>query len=362
MLGFTSLLAPILLGGSILIGIAVADVQAIYIREMTVPPAMSSIGFTAAVVEQRMNDQILALERQARTRPESRRLATDADKTPLELVAEYLNLTLLVRAIQDSARLTDYSITGSIVVEGQQHLMLMSIRHRGGQTTAIRIVRPTDQVPQLIADAADAILRVTDPHIMCTYHLRQGLLANPRNLDDAQTCITQTLPVASSQDKLWLYNLQGVVAFLHGDQAGALAAFRAALRLDREFSPALLNLGILFAQNGRHQEAIRAFRAVFDRETVGESPQTYAAAYTEWGNSLMALGAPDQARARYADAVRTDHRYAPAYFFWAQSLPPGTEQDNLRRFGRVVSQNHDQLYTENLAGAVLAGRMPELRR
>jgi tetratricopeptide (TPR) repeat protein len=357
MLGLTGLITPILLGASVLLGIAVADVQAIYIRDLAVPPSMTQAGFTAAVVEHRINDNILALERQARTRPESRRLAIEADKTPLELVSEYFHLDLLVRAVQESTRLTEYAITGSIVVEGENHVMRMSIRRYAGQRTAVRIVRPVAEVDQLLLDAADGILRVTDPHIMCTYHLRQGLLAAPRDIDTAHGCITQTLPLASPQDRLWLYNLLGVVAYLREDHAGALSAFQSALRIDREFSPAMLNLGILLAQNGRHADAIRAFRAVFDRESIGESPQTYAAAYTEWGNSLMPLGREEEARTRYAAAIRVDHRYAPAYFAWSDSLPPGREQDALRRFGRVVAELHDQLYTENLLGAIRIGQM-----
>jgi len=357
MLGFTSLLAPLLLGGALLLGVAVSDVKTIYIREMVIPSSLSDAGYTAEVVERRINDNILAIERQASTRPESRRLATDADRSPLELLADYLNVELLVRAIQDAGGLIEYSIAGSVVVEGRQNVMRLDIRHSQGQRSVVTITRPAAEIPELLMDAASAILRVTDPQIVCASLLRQGLLVDPPNFDDAQSCILGSLPVAANDDRIWLYNLAGVIAFLRGDQAGAVRGFRAALRLDREFSPAMLNLGILFADNGRHRDAIRAFRAVFDQETMGESPQTYAAAYTEWGNSLVAMGRHDEALARFADAVRTDHRYAPAYFSWANALAPGDQQDNLRRYGRIVATYHDQHYTENLVGRIRNARV-----
>jgi tetratricopeptide (TPR) repeat protein len=124
------------------------------------------------------------------------------------------------------------------------------------------------------------------------------------------------------------------------------------LHINSDFSPALLNLGILFAHNGRHEEAIRAYATVFRRATRGESPQTYAATYTEWGNSLMALGRRQEAVERYGDAVRADPRYAPAYTFWAAALEPGPEAERLRAAGRRIEQANDQLYTENLVGVI----------
>jgi hypothetical protein len=41
----------------------------------------------------------------------------------------------------------------------------------------------------------------------------------------------------------------------------------------------------------------------------------------------------------------------------AQSLPPGPQQDALRRYGRIMAESHDQLCTENLVGALRPGQM-----
>jgi tetratricopeptide (TPR) repeat protein len=182
--------------------------------------------------------------------------------------------------------------------------MRLHFRHRGGQRIMVTITRPVAEIDAMLEDAATAVLRVIDSQILCTLRLREGLTASPRTRDEAQSCVTMTLPTAAARDRVWLLNLQGVIAFIRGDHAGATYAFRQALHIDPDFSPALLNVGILFAQNGRHEDAIRAYSTVFRRATRGESPQTYAATYTEWGNSLVALDRPEEARQRYADAVR----------------------------------------------------------
>jgi tetratricopeptide (TPR) repeat protein len=347
-----SLIAPLLVAASVLLGIAVADTQEVYIRELTVPPTFTRAGFTPAVVDARLHDRLLLLERTARTRPETRRLATEADKSPLELIAQYLNLTLIARALQEASSLIEYSITGGIVQDGQDHVMRLQVRHRSGSRVNITARRPVAEIEQLLDDGANAILQVIDPHIYCSIRLREGLLATPRNVDRAYACVERTLPLASRADLLWLHNLRGVILFMYNDRAGALGAFRDSLRIDPEFSPALLNLGILYAQNGRHHEAIRAYHRLFRIDTRGESPQTNAAAYSEWGNSLMALGLRDEALHRYAQAVRADPRYALSYFFWADALPPGPEADRLRALGNQVQQLNDQLYTENLVGVI----------
>jgi tetratricopeptide (TPR) repeat protein len=352
--GIVSLLSPLLIAAGVLIGIGVADTQEVYVRELTVPPSFTQLGYTAEVVERRVRDNLLTLEREAHTRPEMRRLAIEADRSPLQLIADYLNLTLISRAMQEASGLIEYSITGSVVQVGENYVMRLHFQHDAGQQMQVTITRPIHRIDEMLDDAAVAVLRVIDPQILCTLRLRQGLLASPRSFDEARSCITDTLPTAAPQDRVWLHNLQGVIAFMRSDYAGATAAFREALRVDPYFSPALLNLGVLFAQNGRHEEAIRAYATVFRRPTRGDSTQTYAATYAEWGASLMALGRTAEARRRFADAVRADPRYAPAYFFWADSLPPGPEADRLRHLGSAAERDSDQIYTENLVRTIRA--------
>jgi tetratricopeptide (TPR) repeat protein len=259
---------------------------------------------------------------------------------------------LVARALQDASGLIEYSIDGTVVKVGDNHIMRLRIRHRAGQQVLVTITRPATEIEEMLQDAATAILRIIDPQVLCALRLREGLAATPRNIEEAETCVNVTLASAALTDKIWLYNLQGVIAFMHSDYAGATAAFREALRLDPDFSPAQLNLAILLAHNGRHEEAIRAYQAVFRRASRGESPQTYAATYAEWGNSLMALGRPAEARQRYAEAVRSDPHYALAYFFWADALPAGREADELRRLGTLAQQASSQIYTENLVGLI----------
>src|SRR5262245_50391846 len=100
----SGLFAPILVAAGVLLGIAVVDTQEVYIRDLVVPPSFIQRGYSVEVAETRIHQELLALERQARTRPETQRLATESETGPLGLIAQYLNLTLVARALQDSTR------------------------------------------------------------------------------------------------------------------------------------------------------------------------------------------------------------------------------------------------------------------
>jgi tetratricopeptide (TPR) repeat protein len=129
--------------------------------------------------------------------------------------------------------------------------------------------------------------------------------------------------------------------------------FREAPRIEPTFSPALVNVGVLLQESGKPVEAAKAYEYLFADIGDGVSDRTYAAAYAEWAKSLVALGRPGEAAQVLREAIAADPRYAQSYFQLADLLPPGPEAEGLRRRGEQVARSSDQLYTENLVGAVL---------
>ncbi|MCC7274961.1 MAG: tetratricopeptide repeat protein [Alphaproteobacteria bacterium] len=356
MLSLSSLILPALVALGVLTGIAVVDTQTVFLRTITIPGSMSGMGYTSAVVESRIAENLQRMEREARTRPETRRLALESEERPLELIADYLNLTTFVRAMQNTSGLIEFSVQANIVEDGDHYLMRLSIVHRGGSAATQSVRKPRADVEGLLRDTALMILLVVDPQVVCAGILRRYLESAVGAVDDVVDCIERTLTIARPNDRIWLHNLAGVAQFLKRDHAGAAEQFGRALRLDPDFSPALLNLGIMFALDGRHEEAIKFYRDVFPNPTIGESPQTYAAAYMEWGNSLIALGRGGEAEEKFAAAVRADPQFAATYFRWAETLPPGDRAEELRQLGRMAVRQNAQIYTENLVGVVRASQ------
>ncbi len=357
---FSSLLSPVALVAAVLGGIALVDQQEVVMATMSVPSSVASAGYTSAVIGQRIHSRVTTLESGARTSAEGQGIQMETDTGPLQALGSYLGVMPMVRALQTDAHINEYTVDGDIVDSGGKLLMRVRIRHRSGRVVRMRSERPLGEIEQLMQDAAEAILYTVNPQIFCAGLLRGQLkpvLATaapsaPLDLAGVKACIFGSIRSAIADDRIWLYNLLGVTLFIEGDQAGALTAFRGALALDRDFSPTLLNIGVMFASNGKHEEAIRFFRQLFHRETFRESPQTHAAALSEWGDSLVALGRTEEAQQRYAAAVERDPRFAIAYFRWASTLPPGPEADRLTRLGMRARGALELLYTDNLIGPI----------
>jgi tetratricopeptide (TPR) repeat protein len=155
---------------------------------------------------------------------------------------------------------------------------------------------------------------------------------------------------AQQDDRLWLLNLEGVVAFIAGDQEAAQRHFREAVREDADFSPALLNLGIVEAHNQRYARAIRYYQRVFDHRLPTDSPQTYAATYTEWGDALAHLGQQADADRAFRMATEADPRYAEAYLRWANHTADRQQAKKLEALAKQVGERYGEVYTDNLVG------------
>jgi len=353
MFALSDLVTPLILAVTALLGAAVLDARTVYVYQFHVPEHMSWAGYAEGVLEQKILDELRVIERAAVTRPETRSFTLDSEKKgTLDLMAAYAGVEPLVRAIQSSSELLEYTIMGEVVEVDQNYVLTMRIKHYGGQLTEVHVTRSQTDVDGLIAEAARAVIHVVDPQILCAALLRTALDQRPLNIVPAEKCILDSLPRASYQDRVWLWNLAGVIEFLKGDRAKAAHRLAQALRLSPDFSPALLNLGILYAIEGRHEEAVKAYKMVFRRETPDDSPQTSAATYTEWGTSLVALGDIKGAEEKYAAAIKVDPHYVPAYQRWANLLP-GPQAKALRDRATRVARRGPGVYTENLLGVVL---------
>jgi tetratricopeptide (TPR) repeat protein len=355
MIDFTGLLLPLLLVASLVSGVAVTDPRSLYIDTITVPESMEHRGYTPLVFIRMINDEVLAIEATAKTRTDAQKLRTEDEKGVVAVSLDMLKMTALVRAVQESTSLIEFTVNGEIVEIDKNYLLRLRFDRYGRGVTRIEESRPRDDVKALARIAAERIMKVTDPQIFCASVMQTEAEANapiegkfyfPRTI----ACIEETLPIAQNDDRLWLLNLRGVVAFVGQRPDDAAMHFRSAIRLNPDFSPALLNLGILDAHAGRPEKAIGYFEQVFRHEIPSDSPQTFAAAYTEWADALVDVGRPAEAEAMFRKATETDPKYAEAYFRWAKHTTDPKRAAALTARGEAIAKEYGGVYTENLVG------------
>jgi tetratricopeptide (TPR) repeat protein len=355
MIDFTGLLLPLLVVASLVSGVAVTDPRSLYIDTITVPESMEQRGYTPLVFIRMMNDEVLAIEATAKTRTDAQKLRTEEDKGVVAVSLDMLKLTALVRAVQESSDLIEFTVNGEVVEIDKDYLLRLRFDRYGQNVTRVEEARPQSDVKELARIAAERIMKITDPQIYCAAIMQteagalkpeDGSFAFPKT----EACIDETLPLAQADDRLWLLNLHGVVAFVAGKADEAAKHFRAAIRVNPDFSPALLNLGILYAHADRPKKAVEYFAQVFRHELPTDSPQTYAATYTEWADALVDLHRPAEAEAMFRKATETDPKYAEAYFRWAKHTTDPKRAAELTAIGEQVAKKYGGIYTDNLVG------------
>lgn len=356
MIDFTGILVPLLVVASLVSGVAATDFRSLFIDTISVPGSMKSRGYTPIVFIRMMNDRLLGIEATAKTRTEAQRLRTEDEKSVIAATVDMLSLTALVRAVQMSSNLIEFRVNGEIVESGDNYLLRLRLDRYGQKVTRIEVTKPQNDVHGLADLGAEQIMRMTDPQVFCAAVMqREATQLQPTAgaflFAKTDQCITETLPTAQDDDRLWLLNMQGVVAFVEGRQLDAGKHFRSAIRLDPDFSPALLNLGILYAHAGRPQKAVGYFEQVFRHRLPSDSPQIFAATYTEWADALVDLGRPEEAAAMFRQATQADPHYAEAYFRWARHTKDPALAARVHALGEAIArEQHGALYTEHLVG------------
>jgi tetratricopeptide (TPR) repeat protein len=341
----------VLLGATVLMGS-----KAVYIQPVVVPASLADAGYEAETVADDIADNILKLERQAVTRARAHQLTLEDDDSVIETVADSFQLTPLMRSLQHRFGFVEYVVRGNMYLDQPNVVFSLEIRRHSGELTEIVRTRPQDQVDELIRDAAEAIMNVTEPQIYCAALLRRAI-EQGKDLEEASHCITLALPVSDKESRVGLHNLSGVLRYLQGDQRGALHAFGHALRADRSYAPALLNVGVMYAVGGRHEEAIEVLSFLLRTKDNPEDAQIYAAAYVEWAKSLAKLGRKAEALALFPNALRADPWHAATYFCWAEMVGPGPEAYELRRAGQASLDHAQQTYTSDLASMLRKRQM-----
>jgi hypothetical protein len=176
MIDFTGLLLPLVIVASLISGVAVTDPRSLYIDTITVPDSMEKRGYTPLVFIRMMNDEVLAIEATAKTRTDAQKLRTEEDKGVISVSLDMLKMTALVRAVQESSDLIEFTVNGEVVEIDKNYLLRLRFDRYGRSVTRIEEVRPQDDIKGLARVAAERIMKVTDP--LCRGHADRGSCAD----------------------------------------------------------------------------------------------------------------------------------------------------------------------------------------
>ncbi len=129
-------------------------------------------------------------------------------------------------------------------------------------------------------------------------HNRAQALFALRRLEEARAELEKLVRMHDEYQPSW--NLLGSVLAALGAAPAAERAYRRAIALGPAQPQAQYNLGLLFQQGGRIEEAIAAYRGAL------RAQPSFAPAHNNLANALKASGRMDEALAHYGEALRHD--------------------------------------------------------
>lgn len=228
-----------------LILIELAQSRAI-VEPISVPEGIAATGLTSEVAANRLWDGLTDAARAART--EKRQLAAlpESRRVQFEFPDSGLSFDSLIHHARRFLGLTDTRIGGEIVCDAApctRETMRLRIRIVTDRAVAIDLPPAGAQSDRdYFRTAALAVLGELDPFTAAAAHIESA--------PEQAMAKLRRIAAAGHPDAKWAHNLIGLASMNQKMPAEALRAFDAALALDSNHLPALINKSLLLSQTG----------------------------------------------------------------------------------------------------------------
>lgn len=255
------------------------------------PEALAKRGYSATVVAQRIFDHVTIIQQKARTKKKREQIIPEGDALGIELPGTGISLDAFLDQLRAFLGVQERRISGDLTcplsdcAKGHYSLQMRIEGPRGVVPLRVQTAPDVDQVIRL---AAEEILFAIDPYILASYYYTIDplqalpLIHHVRNHE----------PVG---DDSFVYNLWGNVLFSQGHYKAAASRYERALELA-------------------------------ETADSSEIKRLKATSFTNWGNSLNALGDFETAVKMFEAAAALDTKNAVNYYNWGLVL---YQNDNL---------------------------------
>ncbi|HVH68040.1 MAG TPA: tetratricopeptide repeat protein [Gemmatimonadales bacterium] len=310
--------------------------------------------------DQRLLDNIFQELAPPAAEPPAPKTADD----PLALARDYVSKGLMdvataeaVRAVQRGANRADAAVLlGDIFAKRGLHGEALERFREARALDPARADARLGEVKALFAiggpraqeahGLAEELLQLTPDNVDALVAVAKGRAAEG-DAAEALTALQQAQTRAPGRADL--HKLQGDIALKVGDKAGALAAYRAALELDRGFVQVWLDLGRVHEQKEEWDDAQQAYERALD------VLPTFHEASLALSDLLRRAGRIKQAVKRLAELLEQDPYDLPALLLLGRALLDDKRDDKaLEAFQRALKFDPDQVEALFQLGVVLA--------
>jgi tetratricopeptide (TPR) repeat protein len=423
----------VILVGGILIAVTVkAAIQPQFVFEsIRLPTELANSGYGSNVLADRVLDRVHAINQQ--TSKELMSLITPRTDTvtermfigttpqyaalsSIQVPSSSLNLQSVVLLLRDLFKPDDIRVTGDLTIVSQKKaddrvaaavigkgheivpsqapstyvLQLRSVR---GDLRQARTVTATD-FDQLIAKTAEALLDLSDPHILASYHygkrawnsvdeildraLEDGAAAGDvkwaltlrgqRLLDlnrsaEASRYFEQVVQLGAklsgydavspskNRERAIAHTNWGNALQKGGDSENAVRQYKRALEIDPTYALALYNWGNAL-------ETVRDYEGAIDKyKRAAAIAPGNAAIFNSWGTVLRKMGDPEGAIAKYKHALELNPKFTLAYNNWGLALRAKGDPDGaIDKYKRAIAIDPKYAVAYNSWGLALRAK------
>lgn len=189
-------ISPLLIALSLVLGDAVVAGGPIQLRDVSVPSALATRGYTPAVIRGRIEIAMERLRRDAAL-PENRSLVLQSGDSAGEVLAQELKVAPMLRYLQAQLGTVDHEVSGDIVLRPEEGYAMRLVVRAQARTIVASFTRPGGEEEALFEDAGFAIVRAIDPVTACAAVLHRAdpaaaescLEAAPRQADPARLAL-----------------------------------------------------------------------------------------------------------------------------------------------------------------------------
>jgi tetratricopeptide (TPR) repeat protein len=304
------------------------------IDALSVPKELVERGITPEVAGRRLRDALVKFVDKANTSMERPGIALQGELPNIVVPSVGISLDAVLTSIRTLLRSTRSRTIAGELISNHDRLRLR-LRLDGHEIYSNKDGEKSNELDELFDNAAPEILKMIKPYFVAAsfYEDRPG-----ESLAVANWIISQ-LP-ESDENVVWSYNLKGGLLLKMDNGPGAADAFRAAIRINRDFAAPHMNLGNILDDQNDHKGAIKEYRTAIrlqpkyalahynlavalkmDKQTTAailefkeaiKANPKYAPAHHDLADVLKELGDTDAANLEYSEAAKTDPKYAVA--------------------------------------------------
>ena len=268
------------------------------IQTFHVPKHLEESGFNGLVLAQKIMDEVAAIKADAGSIKNDSVKFDAALKPEMDLSVMgvgFSTQTIMYYAKQLLGK-KDRTVSGELTNLAQN----MTLTLRFSDANKIEVHNYADslaidkRVDKLLKEAAEKVLRWSDPYILAVYYYHQG------RFDEAMES-ARTILKERPKEACWAYLAWGSILVRQQNLRGGIEKFEKALELKPNLEPALINLAWMYFQSAQYEKAITNFEKLL---TIAKLGTTRSTAINGLAQSNLRLKKLDKAEQAYQQGIK----------------------------------------------------------